>query len=604
MGRHLDPVGDGSVSGEPGGPDRRRPDDRPQTAPDALLNPHLRGADVRGAAMSRTPDEDLPGGSRAERRRDGLLPQSEDPLLRRPADRFMGPPPGGGRRRSDAEPLSAGRDAPSAGRGPSYTDRDGMPAGRDAMPAGRDVMSAGRDAMPAGREAMSFGRDAMPAGRGATPAGRDPLSGREAGRMPEPRQSLPVSGPMTSAASTVPPRASARPAPPRVVPAPGPAARRPEGDRSGSTAVPPRPSGMSGWPAAAPAPAPATPDVTQRVSGGAPAESAWGALAAEAAVAPQMASQSAPPRAPRTPPRAAGARPASADPALPSRPLPGRPAADRPAFDRPCAGRPATAGPAVDRLPTGRPMMDRPDDGPATDETALVATVDETMVASRRAVDVPVGGRAAARLERQAAEAAARKTAGRRTAPPAAPAGSRGPGREDDAPRAPRRAVQGVLGVVVIALVVLGVWSFTSPQASEVAAQGPVPSAPASSAALPPPALPSLAPVTSEIPPPPAPVKAPITVLNSTNVTGLAGRIGDAFTAGGWEVLGTDAYPGDDIAATTVFYTAGNAEQEQAALQLVEQFGADVTGPVERFFDVPGVADPGIVVVATGNWRP
>ncbi|MCZ2830096.1 LytR C-terminal domain-containing protein [Modestobacter sp. VKM Ac-2986] len=520
--------------------------------------------------MPRTPGEGLLGASRtsrAERRRDGQLPQSEDPLLRRPADRPTGPPPGGGRRRSDAEPLSAGHDVRSAGRGP-------LAVGRDAV--------SGRDPVPGGH-------DGMPTGRAGTSAGWDGTStGREAGRMPEPRPSLPVSGPMTSVASTVPPRASARPTPPRVSPATGPAARRPEADRPGSTAVPQRPAGVSGWPAEAAAPAPAIPDVTQRVTGAAPAGSAWDAMAAAAAMTPQ----SAPPRAPQTPPRAAGARPAPADAVPPSRPLPGRPTADRPGVDRPSAGR----------LVRDR----RDDDGPATDETALVATVDETMVASRRAVDVPVGGRAAARLERQAAEAAARKSAGRRTAPPATPAGSRGPGREDDVdtPGAPRRAVQGVLGVVVIALVVLGVWSFTSPQTSEIAAQTTVPSAPASAAPLPPPALPSLAPVTSEVPPPPAPVKAPITVLNSTNVTGLAGRIGDAFTAGGWEVLGTGAYPGDDVAATTVFYTEGDAEQEQAALQLVEQFGADVTGPVARFFDVPEVADPGIVVVATGNWRP
>jgi len=519
VGRHLDPVSDGSLSGEPGGPDRRRLDDRPQTAPDAWLNPHLRGADVRAAALPRTPGENPLGArpSRAERRREGLLPQSEDPLLRRPADRPTGPPPGGGRRRSDAEPMWADRDSASGG--------------------------------------------------------------WNAARPPAPRPSLPVSGPMTSAAaSTLPPRAPARPVPPRVAPVAGPAARGSEGERSGATAVPLRPSGVSGWPAGAAGPVPPTPDVTQRVSGGAPAESAWGALAAEA-----PAPRSAPPRAPHTPPRAASARPAPAGAALPARPPLVRPA------------------PAA-----GRPVQERPvDDRAGTDGTALVATAaDETMVASRRAVDVPVGGRAAARLERQAAEAAARKSGGRRSAPPAGPAGGRAPGREDDAPRAPRRAVQGLLAVVVIALVVLGVWSFTSPRTAEIAAQTPVPFAPASAAPLPPPALPSLAPVTTAAPVPPAPVKAPITVLNSTNVTGLAARIGDAFTAGGWEVLGTGAYPGDDIAATTVFYTEGDAEQTRAAIQLVEQFGADVTGPVARFFDVEGVADPGIVVVATGNWRP
>ena len=480
-----------------------------------MLNPHLLDAETpgRGATAPRTPGEDAARPSRAERRREGLLPQSEDPLLRRPS----GPPLGSGRRRSDAAPPAAER-------------------------------------------------------------------------PPSPRPSPPASGPMTlaaSPASTVPPRASARPVPPRVGPA-----------------VPPRPSGASAWPAA-------TPDVTQRVSGAAPAESAWGAFAAET-FAPEPASasaaQSAPPRTPQIAPRA-GDRPAAVPPV---RPVPGRPAAQAPSVDRPAAERPGTDRPhrerrdddrfSADPALAGRPTADRPvDDGPA-DETMLVPGA-----AARRAVDVPVGGRAAARLERQAAEAAARKSGGKRTAPPTTPSGGRGPGRDDvvgEGPRAPRRAVQGLLGVVVIALVVLGVWSFTSPGASEVAAQTPAPSATASSAPLPPPPLPSLAPVTTEVAAPPAPVKAPITVLNSTNITGLAARVGDAFTAGGWEVIGTDAYPGDDIAATTVFYTEGDAAQEQAATQLVEQFGADVTGPVERFFDVEGVADPGIVVVATGNWTP
>jgi hypothetical protein len=486
-----------------------------------VLNPHLRDEDVleRGATAPRTPGEDALGGrpSRAERRREGLLPQSEDPLLRRPA----GPPPGGGRRRSDAAPASADRDA---------------------------------------------------------------------ARPPGPRAVPPISGPMTSAASpaaTAPPRAAARPVPPRI--APSPALRRPEGDRSGSTAVPPRPSGVSGWPAEA-AGAAMTPDTTQRVSGAAPAESAWGAPVAEPAT---MAAQPAAPRTPQLPPRAVGDQPSPAAPA-PARPRSGRPAAERPGAD----------GPRRER---------RDDDRSGADVTAVVdLPVDETSVITggpaRRAVDVPVGGRAAARLERQAAEAAARKSGAKRTAPPATPSGGRGPGREDDAeaPRAPRRAVQGVLAVVVIALVVLGVWSFTSPGTSEVAAQTPAASAPASDAVPAPPALPSPAPVvTAAAPAPAAPVKAPITVLNSTRITGLAATIGDQLTAGGWQVLDTGAYTGDDIAATTVYYTAGNAEQQQAATQLVEQFGPDlVSGPVERFFDVPGSADPGLVVVATGNWRP
>jgi uncharacterized protein (DUF169 family) len=92
-------------------------------------------------------------------------------------------------------------------------------------------------------------------------------------------------------------------------------------------------------------------------------------------------------------------------------------------------------------------------------------------------------------------------------------------------------------------------------------------------------------------------------VLNSTAINGLAADVGEQFSAGGWEVVGTAAYPGSDVAVTTVYFTEGDVQQEQAATQLIEQF-PDLTGPAPRFFDVPGVASPGLVVVTTGNWRP
>jgi hypothetical protein len=58
-----------------------------------------------------------------------------------------------------------------------------------------------------------------------------------------------------------------------------------------------------------------------------------------------------------------------------------------------------------------------------------------------------------------------------------------------------------------------------------------------------------------------------------------------------------------DVATTTVYFTEGNSVQQQAAAQLVEQF-PDVSGPVPRYFDLPDQPTPGLVVVATGNWKP
>jgi hypothetical protein len=165
--------------------------------------------------------------------------------------------------------------------------------------------------------------------------------------------------------------------------------------------------------------------------------------------------------------------------------------------------------------------------------------------------------------------------------------------------------------MVVVALVVLGVWSFTSPRTQETSAQTPTaPTAAASPVAASPVAEPPVAadPALEATPPeataPAGPVKAPITVLNSTRITGLAAAVGSRFSAGGWQVNEPLPYRGTDVAVTTVFYTEGDPVQEEAANQLVAQFPDITGGPTVRFFDVAGVADPGLVVVVTGDWRP
>ncbi len=308
---------------------------------------------------------------------------------------------------------------------------------------------------------------------------------------------------------------------------------------------------------------------------------------------------------------------------------PARPAAAQPPQDatQRVAPAPADSGPtrAATRPPASGSQPTRGPQTPARPEPPAALTtvaperpadppVDRAPEAVRGPasgpVGGPVGGRAAVRAERQAAEAA-RKKAGKRA--PSGAQASTGASRvtqpaEDQRPGAPRRAVQGLLGVVVVALVVLGVWSFTSPAAEVTSARTPAQSpatssAPATSAAPEAAAPEAAVPAVEEVPAPVGPVRAPITVLNSTAINGLAGDVGDQFSAAGWEVVGTAAYPGSDVAATTVYHTDGDVQQEQAAAQLVEQF-PDLVGPAVRFFEVPGVASPGLVVVATGNWRP
>ncbi len=207
-------------------------------------------------------------------------------------------------------------------------------------------------------------------------------------------------------------------------------------------------------------------------------------------------------------------------------------------------------------------------------------------------------GRAAGRAERQAADAVRRRDERRRgvTVIPPPP--------EEDRPRGSRRLVIGLVSLVVIALVLLSVWSFSRSDTNEASSTAPAvttsAAAPATSAA---PATTEPAAATTEAPVATGPVFAPVSVLNSAGITGLAASIGDELTGGGWEIRTLGVYGSDDVATTTVFYTAGDATQQQAAASLVAQF-PEISGPVERFFEIPDLPDPGIVVIATGSWRP
>ncbi|MET0765141.1 MAG: LytR C-terminal domain-containing protein [Blastococcus sp.] len=212
----------------------------------------------------------------------------------------------------------------------------------------------------------------------------------------------------------------------------------------------------------------------------------------------------------------------------------------------------------------------------------------------------PVGGRAAMRAERQAADMARRKVAKRSGAPE--PVALLDP---EEAPRKPRRALKALVAMAVVGLGVLGVYTVISPKTEEVGTQTPfVASSPTVAAPSEPlPTLPSEV-ITLEPTPAAAPVRVPVTVLNATSVTGLAAKISGTIVGGGWESPGVGAYLGNDVPATTVFFTEGDETQRQAALQLVEMY-PQITGPAPRFFELPpDVPAPGLVVVAAGEWVP
>jgi hypothetical protein len=170
--------------------------------------------------------------------------------------------------------------------------------------------------------------------------------------------------------------------------------------------------------------------------------------------------------------------------------------------------------------------------------------------------------------------------------------------------RKPRRVVKGLLAMTIVALGVLGVYSYVSPETKQAAAQSPAATAPAivPDVSAPLPELPST-PVDVATTPA-APVRAPITVLNSTNTTGLAAKAAEKFVGAGWESPGVGGYTGGDVAASTVFFTEGDETQRQAALQLIDAF-PQLQGPTPRFFQLPAdLPAPGLVVVLAADWQP
>jgi hypothetical protein len=209
-----------------------------------------------------------------------------------------------------------------------------------------------------------------------------------------------------------------------------------------------------------------------------------------------------------------------------------------------------------------------------------------------------MGNRAAQRAERQAADAVRRKAERQRGSAVSVL-------DEEDQARKPHRVVKGLVAMTIVALGVLGVYTVVSPETAETSATSPAvastgPTAPTEVDALP--DLPT-APLDVE-PIVAAPVRVPVTVLNSTEITGLAAKIADTVVAGGWESPGVGAYTAGDVAASTVFYTPGDENQRQAAEQLKAQF-PQLQGPAERFFELPAeVTTPGLVVVAAGDWQP
>jgi hypothetical protein len=275
-----------------------------------------------------------------------------------------------------------------------------------------------------------------------------------------------------------------------------------------------------------------------------------------------------------------------------------------------------SAAGSADRIPAGSAALGEPAGNVLVRPAPATTAIPERSVSGRRGRSAdsledeapiavagpgtgPVGGRAAMRAERQAADMARRKavkrSGGSLSALP----------EEDEEPRKPRGVVKGLVAMAVVGLGVLGVYTWVAPQPQDAAAESPAITSPAPTAAAPTSALPALP--TEPVPVEPTvavPVRVPVTVLNATAVNGLAGKISATIVAAGWESPGVGAYDGGDVAVSTVFFTEGDENQRQAALQLIEQF-PQLSGPAPRFFELPAdAAVPGLVVVAAGDWQP
>lgn len=90
----------------------------------------------------------------------------------------------------------------------------------------------------------------------------------------------------------------------------------------------------------------------------------------------------------------------------------------------------------------------------------------------------------------------------------------------------------------------------------------------------------------------------PVRVYNNSTITGLAAHAADDFRSDGWQVQQVSNYASGIIAASTVYYRPGTAEQS-AASSLASQFGLRVE---PRFAGIDD-ATPGLIVIVTNNYQ-
>ncbi len=157
-------------------------------------------------------------------------------------------------------------------------------------------------------------------------------------------------------------------------------------------------------------------------------------------------------------------------------------------------------------------------------------------------------------------------------------------------------SVLAVLGVAVAVVAVIALRHPNGRQARPVALRTTT-TATVTATATPKPSTrpPSTRPSTSTTPTSAASHPLPLVVLNSTSVQGLAETARQRFEAGGWTVSSTGNII-NDILSTCAYYDPSDPADEQAALQLQQQFPA-IKRVREKFAELP--AGPIVVVLTT-----
>jgi hypothetical protein len=89
-----------------------------------------------------------------------------------------------------------------------------------------------------------------------------------------------------------------------------------------------------------------------------------------------------------------------------------------------------------------------------------------------------------------------------------------------------------------------------------------------------------------------------VRVFNNSTIVGLADRAAGDLRARGWNVVETGNYPYGVIPESTVYFRPGSGE-EGPADAIARQFGIRA---MPRFDGIQG-ASPGVIVIATNNWR-